>query len=615
MFRITFIRIENFNSIGFIELDLDKRGVVLVNGVNGSGKSSIFKAIGWVVYGKSIDGEFGDKVVRQGEKCCKVSCILKYNDDKYEIVRERYKQSPKLTVYCNDSEIKRSKTELQKVIESIVCVDWVGFKNTILYGQNDHYRFVYPTTKDSEKKSMLQKILKTEIFSECFVEAKRRRLCIEKEEKSLLHDNMLVANTLQNNNLSTIKKNIEEYESNKKSRIQDIKEEIGELESKIAFGGRCYYDKVHELNDVINELKKEKATNNNTIEKYRSKISDLKKWVNLHRENISSNKTSIDYLNKRLKAIDQDRCPVCNSLCNEGEVLKYKNDLMSDRKKLNNELDNENKKCITVENRIHKIETHIAKIDHDQRCIDSAIMENFSERRSLEEKSKMNDMLKNSIERKKSQLNKEMDAVNPHIKQYKEAKDKVAKLKKQYKQKSKLLKDLGKKRSVLEFWTKGFSPSGLPSFALDSVMPFITDRANHYLNILSDGEMSINFSTQKELKSSSGEYRDEISIKWVIEGVENYPPSGGQWKKMEIATNLAIKDLVESRNGFNINILCMDECLDGLDNKSKQRLVLIFQELRKTIDSIFVISHDLDMDGIFDETITITKENGVSRIG
>jgi DNA repair exonuclease SbcCD ATPase subunit len=222
--------------------------------------------------------------------------------------------------------------------------------------------------------------------------------------------------------------------------------------------------------------------------------------------------------------------------------------------------------------------------------------------------------LKTISQSKKDEAEKLKKKKNPYVEALESAKNKIKKLKRIRKAKKEEISDLRKQLSSLEFWVKGFGPTGIPSFALDSIMPFITKRANYYLKQLSDGDISINFSTQRELKSSSGEFRDEIGITWMIEGIENYPPSGGQWKKMEIATNFALMDLVTTREGSHVNILCLDECLDGLDQEGRQRVVSMLHRLRKRKESIFVISHHVDMAEIFERSVMAIKEDGVSRL-
>jgi DNA repair exonuclease SbcCD ATPase subunit len=166
-----------------------------------------------------------------------------------------------------------------------------------------------------------------------------------------------------------------------------------------------------------------------------------------------------------------------------------------------------------------------------------------------------------------------------------------------------------------KFWVRGFSGQGLPSYILDSVMPYITQRANHYLETLSDGDIKINFDTQRELKSAKGEFKDEIEISWEIEGIDDsYPPSGGQLKKIEIATDLALMDLVATREGGHIDILMRDEVLDGLDEEGRQRVLQWLHELRSRRGSVFVISHDDGLSEVFERTVMVTKNDGASTL-
>jgi DNA repair exonuclease SbcCD ATPase subunit len=158
----------------------------------------------------------------------------------------------------------------------------------------------------------------------------------------------------------------------------------------------------------------------------------------------------------------------------------------------------------------------------------------------------------------------------------------------------------------LEFWAKGFSNAGLPSHMMDAIMPALTDRANHYLGILADGDINISFDTQSKLKS--GEAREKISINWIIEGEADTTPSGGQRKKISIAVDLALMDIVATRERASIDILLIDELLDGLDRTGRQRIMSLLSELRQQRSTILVISHDSDITELFENTLIVRKE-------
>jgi DNA repair exonuclease SbcCD ATPase subunit len=168
--------------------------------------------------------------------------------------------------------------------------------------------------------------------------------------------------------------------------------------------------------------------------------------------------------------------------------------------------------------------------------------------------------------------------------------------------------------AMADFWVRGFGPQGLPSFILDSVMPYLTERANHYLETLADGDILMEFTTQRELKSDKGALRDEIAINWTIEGIAGYPPSGGQQRKMEVATDLALMDLAEAREGSGLSLFMADEILDGLDAEGTERVMSLLQDLRARRSTVFVISHASSMHELFERQFTVVKEDGVSRL-
>src|SRR5690606_33276051 len=119
--------------------------------------------------------------------------------------------------------------------------------------------------------------------------------------------------------------------------------------------------------------------------------------------------------------------------------------------------------------------------------------------------------------------------------------------------------------------------SGISNYVIDSVIPRMTELANDYLSILTDGDITVVFDTQTQLKG--GEARDRLSIKLDVEGSGDTRASGGQKRKVEIATSLALMDLLRSCSPEGADILIMDEVLDGLDEVGQARVVDLLMRL------------------------------------
>jgi DNA repair exonuclease SbcCD ATPase subunit len=330
-------------------------------------------------------------------------------------------------------------------------------------------------------------------------------------------------------------------------------------------------------------------------------------------------------IERQLKELSGDNCPVCTAPLDEGAARNHIEGIKNKQAECKKLLGEANRKAQAITTEVEAARKRHQTKYKESSAASAALREVGELKKQIAKEEAQVEALKQRAEtmREKAKqyvelARKELTAAqrkaaetNPYDAQLAEAKGKV----KQYKDQLKLLEsDAKEKRTALahhEFWSRGFSNQGLPSFVLDSVMPFITERANHYLETLSDGDITINFSTQRELKSTKGEYRDEIDIQWDIEGLDDsYPPSGGQLKKMEIATDLGLMDLVATREGSHLDILMLDEVLDGLDNEGCQRVLLLLQNLRAVRGSIFVVSHEAEVAEVFEKAVFAVKHGG-----
>jgi len=182
----------DFGPFKHIMLPLQNQGLVWVGGENrdtkaadsnGAGKTSLLKAVTWCLYGDTIDGERGDKVIHKGAKRAKVVTLL---DGDWKVDRQRAKGSPKLQLIQPDGKAwQGSKEDIQAKVIEMVGVDFKAFKNTVLYGQNDSARFANPKTRDGERKDMLHRIMRTEVLKQCHDEIKVQAKVVKDELKEL----------------------------------------------------------------------------------------------------------------------------------------------------------------------------------------------------------------------------------------------------------------------------------------------------------------------------------------------------------------------------------------------------------------------------------------------
>jgi DNA repair exonuclease SbcCD ATPase subunit len=566
--------------------------------------------------------------------------LLDENGDNWVVVRERRKNSPNINLICPDGcDFKGDKAHIQSKIEQLLGLDFLTFRSSVMYGQNDTNRFIRPETSDTDRKAVLHKILGTELLADCCLLARKKKkdkqgeiteldFEIEKNKVRLSSIDLDELESLESKFYDEIEEEAAEKLSNAKEYSEKAKKTLKELK-KIEGGfesGRDIEEIKKEIIDLKKEIKKKKDKKIQNVQTANDRLSVVQGEMNKCSSSITKLVVEYDNIENQLKKLDGDKCSVCNSVLSKGDAAKYIKNLKVElqnkkseikkieieKDKLEERLSSARQNCrvsLQGDSEVEEIEDRFDGLNSELRDKQSRASRFDSEKQILRERIKnYKELAKRSLLEREVIQNKE----NHYTAMLVEAREKEKKINKELNE-IKLLKDEKVvELSLLEFWVKGFSNQGLPSFMLDSVVPYITERANYYLGILSDHDIKINLSTQIELKS--GERRDKIDVAWEIEGAKDYPPSGGQWKKMEIAVDLALMDLVGNRSNGDLGFLALDEILDGLDAESRNRVVDLLEHLKKQKETIFVITHDPDVSDVFEQSIVVEKTDGVSSL-
>jgi DNA repair exonuclease SbcCD ATPase subunit len=190
------VEIQNFRCWKKHTVQFNDKGIILINGTSGSGKSSILNSIYFAITGN------GNKIVTYGEKKCSVK--INFNEGIIEEIK-RTKGPCRLTVKLRENDILLEDEEGQKVIESVYGTN---FQQTSYMTQKMIHSFLGFSA--TEKMNFLQKI----ISEEC------------------LHTPM-GQNTTNNNNINEVKKKCKDKISELKKQSIEIKSKLNLYESEI----------------------------------------------------------------------------------------------------------------------------------------------------------------------------------------------------------------------------------------------------------------------------------------------------------------------------------------------------------------------------------------------
>jgi DNA repair exonuclease SbcCD ATPase subunit len=164
-------------------------------------------------------------------------------------------------------------------------------------------------------------------------------------------------------------------------------------------------------------------------------------------------------------------------------------------------------------------------------------------------------------------------------------------------------KQLTAKLNTVNTLVKTFSTTGLVAYKIENLVKDLEGISNEYLGELSGGRFQISF----QISGS-----DKLNVIITDNGIDIdiLALSGGERARVNVATLLAIRKLMQSLSQSRINLLVLDETIEALDVDGKEKLieVLLKEEALNTILVSHGFSHPLL------EKVHVVKRNNISKI-
>lgn len=197
------IIIENFMSHRYTDIDCTQFSSVLIVGRQrsdprtsmGVGKSNVFKAIEYVLFGEAQISL--DKIIRHGCDRCKITFEFEVDSQIYQVIRSRSRKGSKSDLRMfkkiNDSWVditQKTATETEQELSRIIKISHVSFRSSILFAQADLYGL--PSITPNKRKAMLKEPLQISAYTKYEKIAKEKTTLSLKEldRCKLLIDNL-----------------------------------------------------------------------------------------------------------------------------------------------------------------------------------------------------------------------------------------------------------------------------------------------------------------------------------------------------------------------------------------------------------------------------------------
>ncbi|AMQ09353.1 AAA family ATPase [Salmonella enterica] len=632
------LQVENFMALANADIELDQRGLVLIQGINsgdssaasnGAGKSTLMNSLMWCLYGETAHGVKGDDVLSTGhEKNCRVMVTIEDEGKRYAIIRHRKHKEFKnrLIVRGEDGDMTKGKDTLtQEFVERLIGASKEVFMASIYASQEAMPDL--PGMSDKNLKTIVEEAAGVDRLTKAYAIARERAnaAAARMETTKTKMDTCLSLVESSQNELESAKTSSAAWERDRDKRLDVARADLVGAEvtlTEVEMELRSLPDQIRDTENAIDKEREKLASKEEhdaKLVKVRGAITDIRASIRVT-ENIQKEamqrarafKMKAEEVNTKVgepcptcgKAycvedlstvkesfVEQARSEICQAQASVTSVAKYQEHL---------------EKAL-------KIESSLVAGTPDVSAIISRIEQLTKKLGTLRHREKEVVAVEAMVARARSEVNRITKETNPFLAVIKRHEESLAANKSNYGVLKTELKNIQEQALLLDKARQVYSPAGVRSHILTSVTPFLNIRTAEYLNILSDGNIIAEWSTMEATKK--GEYRDKFNICVSKTGSSKsfHTLSGGEKRKVRIACSLALQDLVASRASKSIELFIGDEIDDALDTAGLERLMGILEAKARERGTVMIISHK-EMKSWFRETITVEVKEGRSYV-
>jgi len=580
------------NTINFLKSPLTQ-----LVGKNGHGKSSIALILEEVLFNKNSKNIKKSDILNRyvKDKTYTIELDLNRDENEYSIKTTRgTTQTVKLLKNGKDISAHTA-TQTYKIIEDIIGIDHKSFAQ-IVY-QSNAMSLEFLTSADTARKKFLIEILNlskytkaSEVFKDISLELGKEisstqakvntvRSWLDKYEKTDL--------TPKNLNL------VETLDSKLETKCAEIGLEIANLDktNRKIIQNNTYKQQLSIINldfssckivdlKEINKLQEEQTENMKTVkdgELFIKKLKNLSGICPTCFSHIDSTKTQ-ELIKTKDYEVEMARASAAAALIKRNELEK---------------LDKQYKETLKAQQDFERL----------HQLIDNILPTKTLDKNELENQY---DNLARTIQETKQRIKLAEDEnirIQAHNSKIDTIRQQLEEMKEELEEYSFQLHLMTERMSILQVLTKTFSTTGLVAYKIECLVKDLELITNGYLVDLSDGRFQISF----KVNSS-----DKLLVVITDNGkdIDINALSGGEKARVNVATLLAIRKLMQTLSSSRINLLILDETVEALDIDGKEKLVEVLLEEEHL--NTFLVSHGFSHPLL--EKVNVIKHANISRI-
>lgn len=583
--KVKFIRAigTNFLSFKHIDMDLTKKGITLIQGINedrnkksnGSGKTSLVQLFPVAWFGHTFKEQKADSWANRHrpKEPAFAEAISRTAEGKIvKVVRGR--RPPLLRMYVDGKEVSSGmrstdREGTQQQIEKVTGFTWQTLANAVYIDRTIADAFLSGTRM--QRTAVLSRFQNLERFERALGEVKKD---VRKNAENINYYNgelhstrSIIKATIQS--IGDIKKVSNAQLKNLKAQIRVAKKEIKKfwrinnskfqyLVLKVGHANELYKDELRELSI----LDKEEAA-------LSTKYGELKRKLAI---------TSEILLKKD--------CPTCHQPVSEIWMKSYRKETKDKLRKLKGKLNGN--ECFLNRGR-KQADKFSDEYDNYQNKLSK-----------LKEQENGIKMAEEQLHRQYAKLQREKQSDTSVLSKAKRRLKKLQHKKEELKHK---LKKLDMKRKMYDYVCQAFGRDGIPAFLNRSLVPVLNKAAAYYAELFSDSEVGVQFVIE------GGDFVPKIIN--ASGGAEIDDQSEGERALAGLIASFALREAAPQ-----CNVLILDEPGAGLDDITARQFARSLQVLVKRFGAIYVVTHN---QAILSELsneriITVRKHNKISKV-
>jgi DNA repair exonuclease SbcCD ATPase subunit len=630
---------------------------------NGTGKSTIFQALTWVLTGSSRYKN-SNSIIRDGTDSAKVTLLFEAGGEKYQIIRGRNrtnKQTLDFNHVLPNGKMEPVKADtnskLDEKIAEVTRVRYDSFVNTAYFAQNTVSEFMYGTS--SARQKLIAEILAMDRWN---AYAKNAAAGLSEAEKEL---DIARYKLSIFGNLAAQRQKLEADCLGLQAKIDEISTEISSLEGE--------EDRLRTVADqestaiqaaatrtatqqLVDNMKKSLTDAEDRRASATAKIASLTDSLNLARgeardigsrpdvasgimQKLAERKGELSVNQRRISVMEKGHCETCGSSWehdHSDELVRLRTQMddvrariavgetkLAEARAAEAAWDTENMKAYSVKGRVSSLEADLSASRKEVLTAEDRLAKMQSELVTAEERLLSIPDYKAHQSGAAGRLREVQSRLSGMRSQYSTAAagvgeitaklDVVSKQETESRAMATKSGELEKDVNLYSALAKHFSKTGIQASILDTVISEIETLSNSFLSRLSHKPFSIKFVTQRP--DTKGQIKETLDIEVISPTSTKYIEdlSGGEQFRVGFSIRLALAAVQARRQGGELTLLLLDEVSSSLDKVGVDTFISIIKELQRTM-IVMLITHDDSLKEHFDDVLKVRNDGQIAKI-